>query len=82
MSRVERARRNVRFARYAIAVTAGAALAVFVAAARNAHPATHHAAQTSAASATQDDSDSGGFFGESSISPSYGSTPQVRSAAS
>jgi hypothetical protein len=93
MSRIERARRRVTFARYAIGVAAAAALAAFAGAARLSHPGTHAAQSspsttaTSTAAASSDDD----FFGDddsssgslsSNIAPSTGASPQVQSAAS
>jgi hypothetical protein len=87
-SRIAKARRNVRFARYAIGVTAAAALAAFAAAARVAHPGTHHStrarAATGTATASVDESASESFFGDdsSSIGPSGSASPQIESGAS
>jgi hypothetical protein len=85
----------VAFARYAIGVTAAAALAAFAGAARLSHPGTHGSQSsvsttaTSTASATASSDDT--FFGDddsssgsssSSIAPSTGTSPQVQSGAS
>ena len=85
MTRIEAARRRVRIARYAIGITAAAALAAFTAVTRAAHPGTSHATNTSRSSrasstATQDDS----FFSDSfsNIGPSGSASAQVQSGAS
>ena len=85
MTRIEAARKRVTIARYAIGVTAAAALAAFAAAARVSHPGASHATSTSRASSRasavqQDDS----FFGDSfsNIGPSGSASPQVQSGAS
>ena len=85
-SRIADARRKVRIARYAIGVTAAAALAAFAAAARVAHPGTHYSTRTGAATAAVDESTSESyFFGDdnsSSIGPSGSASPQIQSGAS
>ena len=88
MSRIEAARRRVTIARYAIGITAAAALAAFAAAARVSHPGTSHATSSSRAStraataATQDDSFFTGDDSGSSIGPSGSAPAQVQSGAS
>ena len=84
-SRIAGARRNVRFARYAIGVTAAAALAAFAAAARVAHPGTDHSTRVRAATTAVDESASdSSFFGDdsSSIGPSGSAGAQIQSGAS
>jgi hypothetical protein len=91
-SRIELARRRVRFVRYSVGVTAAAAFAVFAFAARTAHPGTSAGASTSTESTavtSSDDpygdvesSDSFDGFGSSSVSPSYGAAPSVQSGGS
>ena len=88
MSRIEAARRNVKVARGAIGVAALSLLAIFGAAARSAHPATHSRSQSQSSSnsvtASQDDSSS--FFGydggSSSIGPSGSAAPSIQSGGS
>jgi hypothetical protein len=77
-SRIARARRRVRAARYVIGAVAVAGFAVFGAAARDAHPATHHAVQAS------DDSQSGDSFsfGSASLGDSGSAQPQIQSSGS
>jgi hypothetical protein len=93
MSRIEKARRRVTVARYAIGITAAAALAGFAAVARSTHPGTAAqrvtTARTSVATTSSyDDSSSSSFFGGddsesySNIGPSGSSQPQVQSGAS
>jgi hypothetical protein len=84
MTRIEQARRRVAAVRYAVGIGAAVALAAFAAAAGASHPGTHHAAQP-AATASESDDRSGGFFGDgsySSIGPSGSAAPQVQSGAS
>ena len=89
-SRFTSARRNVRIARYAIGVTAAAALAAFAAAARASHPGSHQrvragAATTAASSSSSSQSQSGTYFGDDnsySIGPSGSASTQVQSGAS
>jgi len=86
-TRIASARRNVRIARYTIAVTAAAALAAFAAAARATHPGTHNSprarAVTDSATASQSSDD---FFGDdsssSTIGPSGSVSPQIQSGGS
>jgi hypothetical protein len=90
MSRIEKARRRVTVARYAIGITAAAALAGFAAVARSTHPgtapraATARTAVTTTSSSTYDDSSSffGDDYGSSNIGPSGSAQPQVQSGAS
>jgi hypothetical protein len=77
-SRIAKARHRVRFARYLIGAAAVAGFAVFGAAARDAHPATHHASQ--AAEANQ--SDDSFSFGSGSLGDSGSAQPQIQSAGS
>ncbi|MGZ4334175.1 MAG: hypothetical protein ACXVRJ_07880 [Gaiellaceae bacterium] len=93
MTRIERARRRVSIARYAIGITTVAALAGFTAVARASHPGSHQASQVSSSAAVSsststadssrsffdDDSSSGS---SSSIGPSGSATPQIQSGAS
>jgi hypothetical protein len=89
MSRIERARRRVTLARYAIGITAAVALGGFAAVARVTHPGTAPrvaTARTITSSSTSDDSSSS-FFGQddgsySNIGPSGSAQPQVQSGAS
>ena len=77
-SRIAKARRRVRAARYVIGALAVAGFAVIGAAARDAHPATHHAVQTSDASQA-----SGSFsFGNGSLGDSGSAAPQIQSSGS
>jgi hypothetical protein len=92
MTRIEKARRRVTVARYAIGIIAAAALAGFAAVARSTHPGTAQraaAARTSVATTSSyDDSSSASlFFGDGSgtysdIGPSGSAQPQVQSGAS
>ena len=91
MTRIEQARRRVTIARYAIGITAAAALAGFAAVARATHPGTAQrvtAARTSVTtSSSYDDSNSYFFGGDDSgssanIGPSGSAQPQVQSGAS
>ena len=89
MTRIQQARRRVTIARYAIGISAAAALAGFAAVARVTHPGTAQrvtSARTSVTTAsTYDDSS---FFGgddsgsSSNIGPSGSAQPQVQSGAS
>ena len=87
MTRIERARHRVTVARYAIGISAAAALAVFAAAARSSHPGTHTVrpparTQQEATAETDDGAtffDDGGSF---DIGPSGGAAPQIQSGAS
>ena len=86
-SRISLARRNVRIARYAIGVTAAAALAAFAAAARASHPGSHvrvRAGEAASSASSSARSTSGTYFGDDqySIGPSGSATPQVQSGAS
>lgn len=74
LSRIEEARRRLRFARFGIGATAAAGFAVFVFAARASHPGTSAPSRaTSASVAQQTFSSDGGFdFGSGSIGPSAG----------
>jgi hypothetical protein len=86
-SRLEPARRRVRIARYVIGALAGAGFAGVAVAARDSHPATHHASATSGAavaSPSQDDQAQGSQsfgFGDSFVSPSQ-SAPSVQAGGS
>ena len=87
LSRLSLARRNVRIARYAIGMTAAAALAAFAAAARASHPGSHARVRAGAATSTasaSDQSTTGTYFGDDgySIGPSGSAAPQVQTGAS
>jgi hypothetical protein len=91
MTRIEKARRRVTFAQYAIGITAAAALAGFAAVARAAHPGTAQritSARTSVTTTTSSYDDSSSFFfgddsgSSSDIGPSGSAQPQVQSGAS
>ena len=91
MTRIEKARRRVTFARYAIGISAAAALAGFAAVARSTHPGTAQrvtTARTSVTTTSSYDDSSSAFFGDddssstSNIGPSGSAQPQVQSAAS
>jgi hypothetical protein len=91
MTRIEKARRRVTVARYAIGITAAAALAGFAAVARSTHPGTAQRVATARTTVTTtssydesdssffDDDDSGSY---SNIGPSGSAQPQVQSGAS
>ncbi len=87
-SRIEEARRRLRTARFGIGAAAAAGFALFVFAARAAHPGTSNATQVTPAveqiTGNNDDqtSDDYGFdYGSGSIGPSTGA-PSVRSGGS
>ena len=85
MSRIEKARRRVVVARYAIGITAAAALAGFAAVARSTHPGTAQRVTSARASVTTASSSS--FFGDdsgsySNIGPSGSAQAQIQSGAS
>ena len=90
MTRIEKARRRVTFARYAIGITAAVALGGFAAVARVTHPGTAPrvaAARTTVTSTSASDDSGSFFFGQddgsySNIGPSGSAQPQVQSAAS
>lgn len=91
MTRIEQARRRVTIARYAIGITAAAALAGFAAVARATHPGTAQrvtSARTTVSTTSSYDDSSSSFFGDddagssSNIGPSGGAQPQVQSGAS
>jgi hypothetical protein len=88
MTRIEKARRRVTFARYAIGITAAAALAGFAAVARSTHPGTAQRVTSARTSVTTTSSydDSSSFFGDdsgsSNIGPSGSAQPQIQSGAS
>ena len=90
MTRIEKARRRVTFAQYAIGITAAAALAGFAAVARATHPGTAQrvtSARTSVTTTSSYDDSSSFFFGDDSgsssdIGPSGSAQPQVQSGAS
>ena len=91
MTRIEKARRRVTFARYAIGITAAAALAAFAAVARSTHPGTAQRVATARTTVTTtssyDESDSSFFEDDdsgsySNIGPSGSAQPQVQSGAS
>jgi hypothetical protein len=87
MTRIDRARRRVTIARYAIGVTAAAALATFAAVARASHPGTHNGtrltrATASATSESYGDSFFSGNGSSATIGPSGSASPQVQSGAS
>jgi hypothetical protein len=77
-SRIAKARRRVRAARYVIGALAVAGFAVFGAAARDAHPATHRAVQAS----DDTQSDDSFSFGNASLSDSGSAVPQIQSSGS
>jgi hypothetical protein len=84
-TRIATAQRNVRIARYAIGVTAAAALAAFAAAARVAHPGSAHATRSRAETTSVAAAAGGSFFGDDSTSyvgPSGSASPQIQSGAS
>jgi hypothetical protein len=83
-TRIATAQKNVRIARYAIGVTAVAALAAFAAAARVAHPGSAHATRSRAETASVEQTAAGSFFGDESsyIGPSGSASPQIQSGAS
>jgi len=90
MTRIEKARRRVTFARYAIGITAAVALGGFAAVARVTHPGTAPrvaAARTTVTSTSASDDSGSFFFGQddgsySNIGPSGSAQPQVQSGAS
>ncbi len=91
MTRIEQARRRVTIARYAIGITAAAALAGFAAVARATHPGTAQrvtSARTTVSTTSSYDDSSSSFFGDddagssSNIGPSGSAQPQVQSGAS
>ena len=87
MTRIQQARRRVTIARYALGVTAAAALAAFAAVARASHPGTHSAPRVTrpSASSMADDYGDTSFFGDDSgaaIGPPGSAAPQVQSGAS
>ena len=90
MTRIEKARRRVTVARYAIGITAAVAFAGFAAVARATHPGTSQRVTTARTSVTTTSGydDSSSFFGQddsgsySSIGPSGSAQPQVQSGAS
>jgi hypothetical protein len=91
MTRIEKARRRVTVARYAIGITAAAALAGFAAVARSTHPGTAQRVATARTTVTTtssyDESDSSFFEDDdsgsySNIGPSGSAQPQVQSGAS
>jgi hypothetical protein len=85
-SRLDRARRKVRVARYSIAAVAVTGLGFFALVARAAHPGTSSNASSvssSASTSTSDDQSAQSFdFGGGSISPSLGNAPSVQSGGS
>ena len=91
MTRIEKARRRVTVARYAIGITAAVAFAGFAAVARATHPGTSQRLATArtivTATSSYEDSESS-FFGDdgsgstSNIGPSGSAQPQVQSGAS
>ena len=88
MTRIEKARRRVTLARYAIGITAAVALGGFAAVARATHPGTAQrvtTARTSAAATSSYDDSNSYFYGgddSSNIGPSGSAQAQVQSAAS
>lgn len=93
MSRIEKARRRVTIARYAIGITAAAALAGFAAVARSTHPGTASRVSSPRTTVTTtssgyDDSSSSFFGGDDgsastpNIGPSGSAQAQVQSGAS
>jgi hypothetical protein len=84
-SRIATARRQLRVARLSIGAVAAAGFALFVFAARAAHPGTSSAATSTqaASAASEDDSRTGTFdFGQASIGPSGGGGASVGSGGS
>jgi len=83
-SRIAKARHRVRAARYSIGALAVAGFAIFGAAARDAHPATHHAVQTAQddQSAQQNQSGDSFSYGNPSLGDSGSALPQIQSAGS
>ena len=76
-SRIAEARHRVRLARYVLGAGSVAGLAVFGVAARDAHPATHHAVQAA------ESNDATTFsFGGSSLGDSGSAAPQIQSSGS
>ena len=91
MTRIEKARRRVTLARYAIGITAAVALGGFAAVARVTHPGTASrvaTARTTVSTTSTSDDSSSYFFGDddsgpsSNIGPSGSAQPQVQSGAS
>jgi hypothetical protein len=91
MTRIEKARRRVTIARYAIGISAAAALAGFAAVARATHPGTAQrvtSSRTTVTTTSSYDESSSAFFGDdgygssSNIGPSGSAQPQVQSGAS
>jgi hypothetical protein len=91
MTRIEKARRRVTIARYAIGISAAVALGGFAAVARISHPGTAQrltTARTSVAATSSYDDSGSTFFGDdasgsySNIGPSGSAQPQVQSGAS
>jgi len=89
MTRIEKARRRVTVARYAIGITAAAALAGFAAVARVTHPGTAQRVATArtTVTTTSTSDDNSTFFGDdsgssSNIGPSGSAQAQVQSGAS
>lgn len=79
--------RRVQLARVSLGALAAAAFALFVFAARGAHPATSGSSPASVGGApvvTSDDDDHEEEFGfgSSAVSPSFGAVPSVRSGGS
>jgi hypothetical protein len=83
-SRIEAARRRVRFARYSIGALATAAFGLIGLAAREAHPATHGSGSAAVRNVTQrqQGDDSFSFDGGGFIAPSTSSTPSIESGGS
>jgi hypothetical protein len=82
-SRIVKARRRVRAARYAIGAGAVAGFAVFGAAVRDAHPATAHASSTVAVDSSTTENESDSFsFGTASVGDSGVAAPQIQSSGS
>jgi hypothetical protein len=90
MTRMEAARRNVRIARNAIAVSAIGGFVLFVGLARASHPGTSATASASKSSTSQTTSSSSqddSLFGSgadsySAIGPSGSASPQIQTGAS
>jgi hypothetical protein len=88
MTRIEAARRNVRIARTAIAVSAVGGLAAFAGLAKMSHPGKQGQGSAASQAAVQQDSTSSGFFstgsgdGSTLLGPSGGAAPQVQSGGS
>jgi hypothetical protein len=82
-SRLQKARRQLRVARYSIAAVAVTGFAFFAVLARAAHPGKSSSASASTSTSTSDDQAAQSFdFGNGSISPSLDNAPSVQSGGS